>query len=118
MSCHIGKIKSAGGLTMRKDTTFSDGKLTNADFSKKYWLGGDAHYQYHRTTIENGRDEREQFIFNDLEALYRQIKFYAKYNNAAHENIRTKQKRLTALAATSAVVGAAMLVFEIFAYLK
>lgn len=54
---------------MRKDTSFSDRKLTVEEFSKKYWLGGEMPYQYHTGTIEDGRDEREQFLFNNVRAL-------------------------------------------------
>jgi len=57
---------------MRKDTTFSDRKLTEKEFSDKYWMGGQEEYiyQYHSGTIEDGRDEREQFIFNNMVALW------------------------------------------------
>lgn len=54
---------------MREDTTFSDKKLSSEEFSKKYWMGGKAPYQYHTGTIEDGRDEREQFLFNNVRAL-------------------------------------------------
>lgn len=55
---------------MRKDTTFSDRKLTNKEFSDKYWMHGAVPYQYHTATIEDGRDEREQFIINNIRALW------------------------------------------------
>ena len=55
---------------MRKDTSFSDRKLTEEEFAEKYWLGGKFPYQYHTATIEDGRDEREQFLFNNCRALY------------------------------------------------
>lgn len=55
---------------MRKDTTFSERKLTQEEFSEKYWLHGRVPYQYHTASIEDGRDEREQFIFNNIRALY------------------------------------------------
>jgi len=60
---------------MRKDTAFSDRKLTREEFSQKYWKGGDENYidQYHTATIEDGRDEREQFIINNIRALYAMI---------------------------------------------
>ena len=54
---------------MRKDTSFSERKLTTEEFSKKYWLDGRMPYQYHTGTIEDGRDEREQFVFNNIRAL-------------------------------------------------
>ena len=54
---------------MRKDTSFSDRKLTTEEFAQKYWLDGDAPYQFHSAKIEDGRDEREQFLINDVMAL-------------------------------------------------
>lgn len=61
---------------MRKDTTFSERKLTREEFSKKYWLDGEMPYQYHTGSIEDGRDEREQFVFNNIRALYELHKNY------------------------------------------
>ena len=43
--------------------------LTREDFSKKYWLDGDAPYQYHTMEIEDGRDEIEQLIINNVRAI-------------------------------------------------
>lgn len=60
---------------MRKDTSFSDRKLTTEEFSKKYWRGGKFPYQYHTGTIEDGRDEREQFVFNNIRAVWERVKF-------------------------------------------
>lgn len=57
---------------MRKDTSFSDRKLTEEEFADKYWMGGEEGYiyQYHTASIMDGRDEREQFVFNNVRALY------------------------------------------------
>lgn len=55
---------------MRKDTSFSDQKLTEAEFSKKYWTGDRHPYQYHTGSVSDGRDEREQFLFNNCRALW------------------------------------------------
>ena len=59
---------------MRRDTSFSDRKLTGDEFSQKYWRGGDAPYQYHTGSIEDGRDEREQFVFNNIRAIWERMK--------------------------------------------
>lgn len=62
---------------MRKDTSFSDRKLTPEEFADKYWTpcrGITAPYQYHTGRIEDGRDEREQFVFNNIRALYDMIR--------------------------------------------
>lgn len=58
---------------MRKDTTFSDRKLTEKEFSDKYWMHGEFPYQYHTASIEDGRDEREQFLFNNCRALWERM---------------------------------------------
>lgn len=59
---------------MRKDVTFSEQKLTVEEFSKKYWRNGEAPYQYHTGNIEDGRDEREQFMFNNIRAVWERMK--------------------------------------------
>lgn len=55
---------------MRDDTSFSDRKLSEKEFSDKYWMNGKFKYQYHAAGIEDARDEREQFVFNNVRALY------------------------------------------------
>lgn len=55
---------------MREDTSFSDRKLTREEFSHKYWKDGEHPYQYHTAEIEDGRDEREQFLINQCRALH------------------------------------------------
>lgn len=52
---------------------FSDKKLSVEEFSKKYWLDGECPYQYHTGRIEDGRDEREQFIFNNIRSLKNEL---------------------------------------------
>ena len=54
---------------MREDTSFSCRQLSRDEFSRKYWMNGAAPDQYHTMEIENGRDEVEQLIINDLRAL-------------------------------------------------
>ena len=56
--------------TMRDDTSFSDRKLSEKEFSDKYWMKGKVKYQYHTAGIEDARDEREQLVFNNVRALY------------------------------------------------
>lgn len=66
---------------MRKDTSFSDRKLTADEFSQKYWRGGEVPYQYHTGSIEDGRDEREQFIFNNIRAIWERMKINNENNS-------------------------------------
>lgn len=65
---------------MRKDTSFSDRKLTADEFAEKYWRGGESQYQYHTGSIEDGRDEREQFVFNNIRAIWERMKIYNQEN--------------------------------------
>lgn len=65
---------------MRKDTSFSDRKLTADEFSQKYWRGGETPYQYHTGSIEDGRDEREQFVFNNIRAIWERMKINNENN--------------------------------------
>jgi len=53
-----------------KYLSFSNEPLTEEAFSKKYWLDGDAPYQYHRMNISDGKDEREQLIINNIRAIW------------------------------------------------
>ena len=99
------------------DRTFSDHKLTREEFSKKYWLDGDAVYQYYTPNIEDGRDEREQFIFNDLRALKGLIFFHAALSEDSDrsqwEEIQKLKRgiKITAVlvAANTAVIGMVLL---------
>lgn len=60
------------GAPRRADTTFTDRKLTREEFAQKYWHENDPDYiyQYHTMDIEDGRDEREQLIINNIRALF------------------------------------------------
>lgn len=93
---------------MRKDTSFSDRKLTKEEFSKKYWMGGVAPYQYHTGTIEDGRDEREQFLFNNVRALYEmnQERNKRRDNKVSDINLRLyrAEKKIAALRKINAAV--------------
>lgn len=116
------------GEAMRKDNTFSDKKLTREEFSKKYWQDevlGETEYTYHAGDIEDARDEREQFVFNNIRGLKGAIDFHAHYNNQAHLGMKTKIKRMrtqikqiTILAATSTVIAIASLALVLINYLK
>lgn len=86
---------------MREDTTFSDKKLSSEEFSKKYWMGGKVPYQYHTGTIEDGRDEREQFLFNNVRAL-RELMSEGTRNKADEDckrrlRIKSIEKKVTIL---------------------
>lgn len=65
---------------MRKDTSFGEGKLTREEFAAKYWKGGDPNYiyQYHTMDIEDGRDEREQLLINNIRALWNMLRAFKR----------------------------------------
>ena len=90
---------------MRNDTSFSERKLSTDEFSKKYWKDGEVPYQYHTGTIEDGRDEREQFVFNNIRAIWERIKLKNEENRGKNEklwywirNHERKIQRLTLMA--------------------
>lgn len=72
---------------MRKDTSFSEERLSADEFSKKYWKDGETPYQYHTGSIEDGRDEREQFIFNNIRAIWERMK-------QKNEDVRNEKAKL------------------------
>lgn len=102
---------------MRKDTTFSENKLTSKEFNKKYWMNGKFPYQYHTAQIEDGRDEREQFIVNNIRALYnlrKTDKCQYRMNMGLFESkIGTLEKYIkiiTAIAVTSTAISLIILI--------
>ena len=103
---------------MRDDQTFTDRKLTLEEFSKKYWLDGHAEYQYHTGTIEDGRDEREQFLFNNIRALKSQLDFCWKNTIEGFKNTESGEKKTTALAVTGAVAGTLGLIAAVISWLR
>ena len=100
---------------MRKETGFSVRKLNTDEFSRKYWKYGSFPYQYHTGTIEDGRDEREQFLFNNVRALKDLMDSHEKVNRMARARIKeneARQKKIAALvvANTAATLGLLFLV--------
>jgi hypothetical protein len=75
---------------MRKDISFSDRKLSTDEFSRKYWRDGETPYQYHTGQIEDGRDEREQFVFNNIRAIWERMK--DSNRNSAREKFEMWQR--------------------------
>lgn len=54
---------------LEKKRPFSAEKLTMEEFSNKYWMRGECPYQYHEVTIEDGRNELEQLMINNIREL-------------------------------------------------
>lgn len=86
---------------MRKDTTFSDRKLSTEEFSRKYWMNGKVPYQYHTASIEDARDEREQFVFNNIRALWnalmRKRSYFSENQIYLERRLEEQEKRIAAL---------------------
>lgn len=85
---------------------FENRKLSRKEFQKKYWMNGECVYQFHTPDIEDGRDEREQFIFNDIRALDNLIDFYFNLESEARQEISEKLHRLEPLIKISAALAA------------
>ena len=62
-----------------KKRPFSEKPLTSEEFSKKYWLDGEQPYQYHGMRIEDGRDETEQLIINNVREIRNQFQKWRKW---------------------------------------
>lgn len=56
-------------LKMLSKRPLSDEPKTISDFSEKYWLDGNIPYQYHTLEVEDGKNELEQLMINDIRAL-------------------------------------------------
>lgn len=79
---------------MRNDTTFRDTKLTREEFSRKYWKGGLVPHQYHTADIEDGRDEREQFLINNCRALWELIRSKDAYTRQSMDSLSERIEKL------------------------
>jgi hypothetical protein len=107
---------------MRKDTSFSEKKLTNEEFSDKYWMGGKAPHQYHTASIEDGRDEREQFLFNNCRALYDLIKIHSERQrverSSLEKDFENTIKKVTKLAVTSLAINSILIITILLLWFK
>ena len=79
-----------------KKRPFSETPLTREEFSKKYWLDGEQPYQFHGMRIEDGRDETEQLIINNVREIRNQFQKWRKWtgerNGELAEQIEAAQK--------------------------
>lgn len=87
--------------------SFKDCKLTRKEFSEKYWMNGECVYQFHTPDIEDGQNEREQFIFNDIRALDNLIGYYFNLEREARVEVSKKLHKLEPLIKISAALVAA-----------
>lgn len=79
-----------------KKRPFSETPLTREEFSEKYWLDGEQPYQFHGMRIEDGRDETEQLIINNVREIRNKIqkciKILSTRDEAFVEQIEAAQK--------------------------
>lgn len=85
-----------------KDGPAWGGKLTDDEFSEKYWSAG-VKYVYVPIGINGGRDEAEQIIFNNLHALWNRINYAIdqRYTGIRHlmaeiEALKSREMRMVA----------------------
>lgn len=97
---------------MRKDTTFSYQKLSRDEFSEKYWMNGEAPDQYHTMQIEDGRDEVEQLIINDLRAL-KEANVQLRRRTNERAEFHAKRTAVATAIAAAAMVGLNLVTFAI-----
>ena len=81
-------------------------------------MGGVAPYQYHTGTIEDGRDEREQFLFNNVRALREMNRESNKRRDKRVSDINLRlyraEKKIAALyKVNAAMVAVGILIFII-----
>lgn len=93
---------------MKNGYIIGGNKLSDQQFSDKYWLYGDAEYQFHSMDISDGLDERQQLLINNDRALYERIKIINQqyWNSVEEKKLAYKwfKKAITALAIINAVI--------------
>lgn len=72
---------------------FSDEKLSIEKFSKKYWLDGEFPYQYHTMNVEDGKDEKEQLVINNVRSLKNSLAKDRKRNAERMKEIEDDHRR-------------------------
>lgn len=97
-----------------KEAARGEKPLTREEFGKKYWMEDpQAAYQFWPPDIEDGRDEFEQLILNDIRSLYyRQMMFNyhrgeSDVERAAREKKAAAIQKITAACAVAALALAA-----------
>lgn len=89
-------------------------KLSRQQFSDKYWLRGDAEYQFHTMSIEDGLDERQQLLINNDRALFKSIDWHYQRTREmvanAEKEIAQKSKATRRAIATLMAINTAIVV--------
>lgn len=87
---------------------FSDEKLSIEKFSKKYWLDGEFPYQYHTMNVEDGKDEKEQLVINNVRSLKNSLAKDRKRNAERMKEIEDDCRREAAHIKTALKIIAAI----------
>lgn len=77
---------------MRNGYVIGGEKLSDQQFSDKYWLAGNAEYQFHSMDIGDGLDERQQLLINNDRALFEAIKWHFDRSMERTSNIEKETK--------------------------
>ena len=81
---------------LKRKRPFSDSKLTIEEFNRKYWLNGNCPYQYHTMSIEDGTNEREQLMINDIRSLKNAATNDRRWNAERMQQMHVECKKETA----------------------
>lgn len=85
---------------MRNNYILGNEKLTEKEFSDKYWMGGQEEYiyQFHTMDIEDGKDERQQLLINNDRALHNLIShLYGRKRSNFSIEVREMDKKISKL---------------------
>ena len=85
---------------MRNNYILGNEKLTEKEFSDKYWMGGQEEYiyQFHTMDIEDGKDERQQLLINNDRALFNLTDFiYKQVRKSLYVEVEKMDKKISKL---------------------
>lgn len=80
---------------MLNNYKLEDKKLSENEFSDKYWKGGieEYVYQFHTMHIEDGLDERQQLLINNDQAIWKLINNLIQ-KQSAFRYVNDREKRI------------------------
>lgn len=80
---------------MLNNYKLGDKKLSENEFSDKYWKGGieEYVYQFHTMHIEDGLDERQQLLINNDRAIWKLLNDLIR-KRSVFEHLNDSEKRI------------------------
>lgn len=102
---------------MKNGYIIGGSKLSEKQFSDKYWLNGDAKYQFHSMDIEDGLDERQQLLINNDRALLDLLNWHRNFTMERERDIEAQinshvkmsKRTIAALVAVNAAITAMLI---------